>query len=66
MSFFSWNLCLFILFQLLVPVKKDKFPQLTAYLERAITWPYYEEIQVDGMNKLKQFFKEKLFASENF
>lgn len=47
------------MFQLLVPLNEEKFPSVKAYLEDARSWPYYEEVQEAGLNKLLELFKSK-------
>lgn len=47
------------MFQLLVPLNKEKFPLLSSYLERAVTWQFYAEVNEAGLNQALQFLKAK-------
>lgn len=45
--------------QMFVPVNKDKFPSVNAYLQHSRTWPFYAEVQEAGFNKLLELMKSK-------
>lgn len=48
--------------QTFMPVNKDKFPQLSAYLERAVTWPFYAEVNEDGHKQFLAIWETKNIA----
>ncbi|KAK7595491.1 hypothetical protein V9T40_013316 [Parthenolecanium corni] len=45
-----------------VPVNKEKYPLLTAYLERAKKWPHYDTIMEPGIEMSRKFLKIMNFA----
>ncbi|KAK7595490.1 hypothetical protein V9T40_013315 [Parthenolecanium corni] len=52
--------------KIFVPVDKEKFPLLTAYLKDAVTWPFYTEVNAAGHNKMLEFWKTKNVTLPNY
>lgn len=44
---------------ILVPIDEGQFPNITAWIKRCETWPYYEENAI-GLVKGKEFILSKL------
>ena len=42
-----------------MPADKEKFPLVNAYIERATSWPFYEEVIEAGFNEYQELLKAR-------